>query len=772
MDRSLSSLEFDRWAILRLVGIEDLAIYDPDENGYLNHEEIWPSLPNNPNPEISIIIATHNKLGYLFNCLQTIKICCKSLEEKYEIIVVDDGSTDEASRCLFEIQGIRLHRLDNNVGYLKANNAGARLAKGEYIVLLNNDTLVTPGWLDALIETLRQDDDVGAVGSKLVHPTGELQEAGSIIWNDGRIWNYGRSEDPLKAEYQYAREVDYCSGASLAIKRSSLRPSGLYDEQFAPAYYEDVDLCLYLQSVGKAVIYQPRSVVVHYEGVSRNVSHAGVMRLVEANREKLVKKWKHELSGHLPPDPINVAKASTRKGNRRLRLTETSPNNSSGIAYRTTLILSRSVEVIRTQGLRCFLNQTREKLARREFSVFQPVVTIDMLSRSVPSAQVETRALPSQSLATRSTLIFGANLSGYFRGRFGLGASGRAFAEALELARIPHSLNNLESPHHRSAFAFDAPFSKANPYAINIVHVNADHANLFFHEAGPGYSRRKYNIGIWYWELSRFPKIWSTSFRFYNELWSTSSFTTKALSEVTTLPVVKIRYPLFRLKAKSYSESRKRFPFTDDKCIFLFIFDFHSVIDRKNPQGLLNAFRKAFDRTDKALLVLNYINGNANPKGVRLVQKMTKGLSVEILDGHLSQDDYLALMSASDCYVSLHRSEGFGVPMAEAMSLGKPVIATGYSGNMDFMNSNNSLIVGYELKELEKDYGPYKKGNVWAEPDVEQAAQHMRWVYANREKANSIGARAEKEIKETLNPEVAAEEIRRRLECIFSQSFN
>jgi GT2 family glycosyltransferase len=748
-----------------------LDLYDPTENVYLEHRESWPSFKSSLNPEISIILTTHNKLGYLFNSMQTIKACCEPQDRKYEVIVVDDGSTDEASRFLREIQGIRLQRLDEKVGYFKANNAGARLARGEYLVLLNNDTLVTPGWLDALIETFREEDDVGAVGSKLVHSTGELQEAGSILWNDGHVWNYGRSDNPSRAVYQSVREVDYCSAASLAIRRAFLRPSGLYDEQFSPAYYEDVDLCLYIQSRGKKVIYQPSSVVIHYGGASWEAPHAEVMAQVEANREKLVKKWKQDLLGRLPPTPINVEIARTREGNRKLGLTEIVFKKFSGITSRTTLMVRRSIEVVQTEGLRSFLNQTKEKLARREFKIVQAADAPDTFSGFVfTKHEDKSRASSSPSLATNLTFTFGANLSGYFTGRFGLGTSGRAFARVLRLAGIPHSLNNLVVPAHGSNFVFDAPTSEANPYLINIIHAGADATNLFFHKVGPDYSRGKYNIGIWYWELSRFPKIWSDLFKFYNELWVTSSFMAEALSRATKLPVVKVRYPLFMPQEKSYSESRRRFLFNDDEFVFLFMFDFYSVLERKNPQGLLNAFGKAFDRTDKALLVLNYINGNANPKGVQLLQKMSKDLNIKILDGPLSQDDYFALISAADCYVSLHRAEGFGVPMAEAMSFGKPVIATSYSGNMEFMNSNNSLLVRYDLKELNKNYGPYRKGNVWAEPDIEQAAQLMRWVYENRKEGNSIGARAQKEIKETLNPKLAAEEIRRRLECIFSQS--
>jgi glycosyltransferase involved in cell wall biosynthesis len=152
-----------------------------------------------------------------------------------------------------------------------------------------------------------------------------------------------------------------------------------------------------------------------------------------------------------------------------------------------------------------------------------------------------------------------------------------------------------------------------------------------------------------------------------------------------------------------------------------------------------------------------------------MLEDASANLNVKILSRHLSDQEYLSILAACDCYVSLHRSEGLGLPMAEAMYLAKPVIATAYGGNSDFMNANNSLPLRYELVELDKDYGPYEKGNVWAEPDVAQAAELMRWVYENRELAKRIGQRAAIDIRESMNPTKASHEIRTRLEQVYSK---
>jgi glycosyltransferase involved in cell wall biosynthesis len=423
-------------------------------------------------------------------------------------------------------------------------------------------------------------------------------------------------------------------------------------------------------------------------------------------------------------------------------------------------MVRRSLAVIGNQGLRVFVRLAFIGIRKRPFFRYEFGPAVNQRSAAEPL----TVPLQAQKEAQ-----FGANLAGFFTGQFGIASSSRAFADALKFAEVPHVLNNIVAEIHGERRKISSIPARTNPYAINLVHVNADLAEHFFDSNGPLYSEGKYNIGIWYWELSKFPARWLPAFRFYDEIWATSSFTRDCLSRISPVPVVKIRYPLFLDTDIVDSKARKKLDLAEDLYVFLFMFDFGGIFERKNPLAVVKAFGLSFGRDERALLVLNHINSWFNPAAAKILRRASSGLNVTIIDRHLSERDYLSLLAASDCYVSLHRSEGLGLTMAEAMFLGKPVIATAYSGNMDFMNVNNSLLVEYELAELKKDYGPYEKGNVWAEPDIEHAAELMRWVYDNPDKAGTMGKRASSDIRQYMNPTLASQGIRERLVYIYER---
>lgn len=375
---------------------------------------------------------------------------------------------------------------------------------------------------------------------------------------------------------------------------------------------------------------------------------------------------------------------------------------------------------------------------------------------------------PSTDLAmsfdeTGGTESFGINIAGYITSESGIGEAVRADIRAVAEAGVPHSLINLRSPSRQGDRTYEI-FSENNPYFFNLVHVNADQVPAFFRQKGEEYFRGKYNIGFWYWELDRFPDEWLDRFQYFNEIWVASSFCQDAIAKVSPVPVVKV--PPSVVVDRFKQGSRASFGLKEDEFIFLSIFDFLSFFERKNPLATLLAFKKAFGTDDKACLVLKCSNSDKNPSARDKIFEAAKKLNVKIIDDYLDKDDVHTLMSLSDCYISLHRSEGFGLPLAESMYLGKPVIATGYSSNTDFMNLNNSFPVKYRLKEIEEDIGPYKKGNIWAEPDVEHAAELMRLVYENRELAMKTGKTAQEDIKRLLSPEATGKIIAARLESI------
>lgn len=255
------------------------------------------NFPEHLNPEISIIIPVYNNTLYTFTCLKSIHE--NSEENSYEVIVVDDASTDDTAKMLSNINGITVIRNHENKGFIYSSNTGVNAAKGSYIVLLNNDTIVTRDWLNALKETFEHFPDAGLVGAKLIYPDGRLQEAGGIVWQDASAWNYGRFDDPGKPEYSYCRAVDYCSGACLMIQREEFVNLGLFDDYYTPAYYEDTDLAFRVRKAGKKVYYQPGATVVHFEGISSGTDVSqGTKQYQVINRKKFYDRWQDTLKSH------------------------------------------------------------------------------------------------------------------------------------------------------------------------------------------------------------------------------------------------------------------------------------------------------------------------------------------------------------------------------------------------------------------------------------------------------------------------------------------
>ncbi|HSU05842.1 MAG TPA: glycosyltransferase [Acetobacteraceae bacterium] len=254
-----------------------------------------------PAPVVSIIITSYGKVDYTLRCLAS--IAAWPPDAAVEIIVIDDASNDPELVHLELVRGIRLVINPTNLGYLRSCNVAARLARGEFVLLLNNDTQVRPGWLDSLAALLAARPDAAAAGSMLIYPDGRLQEAGGIIWNDGSGWNFGRDDDADKPAYNYVREVDYCSAASLMVRRAVFEQLGGFDEAFVPAYCEDSDLAFRMRARGWKVLYQPRSRVVHLEGVSHGTdTGSGIKRHQIINQRRFVQRWAGTLAhGHSAP---------------------------------------------------------------------------------------------------------------------------------------------------------------------------------------------------------------------------------------------------------------------------------------------------------------------------------------------------------------------------------------------------------------------------------------------------------------------------------------
>jgi GT2 family glycosyltransferase len=250
-------------------------------------------------PRATIIVPTYGKPLLTYTCLKSIHT--STSPGSFEVIVVDDASPEIAADALGVVTGVRFVRNETNLGFVGSCNKAAALARGSTLVFLNNDTIVTPGWLEALTGVLGDDPEAGLVGAKLIYPDGRLQEAGGILWSDGSAWNYGRGDDPDRPEYNYLREVDYCSGACIAVDRALFETIGGLDARFAPAYGEDSDLAFAVRRAGRKVFYQPLATVVHFEGVTSGTDlGSGIKRYQTLHQSVFLEKWRKELAQHRP----------------------------------------------------------------------------------------------------------------------------------------------------------------------------------------------------------------------------------------------------------------------------------------------------------------------------------------------------------------------------------------------------------------------------------------------------------------------------------------
>ena len=358
---------------------------------------------------------------------------------------------------------------------------------------------------------------------------------------------------------------------------------------------------------------------------------------------------------------------------------------------------------------------------------------------------------------------FGINYVAYIRAQMGLGQGGRLIAKAIDKSEIPFLIidTKVGNPFNHNDMSWEHKIKKSPEYSINIYHINPEQMPPLQLSLPSDMSDKRYNIGIWLWELPDFPDEWCGAFSLVDEVWAPSVFNCESIRKKSPVPVSLIPYGI----EAEYDDKfdRDYFHLPRDKFLFLSMYDSNSTIQRKNPIGALKAFKKAFSPDDETAALVIKINNPKDEDILSINDEMSGYKNIYIIKETMSKTEVNSLIRDCDVFVSLHRAEGFGLVIAEAMRVGTPVIATNWSANVDFMNDKNSCPVKYELKEIGEDCFLYKAYQKWAEPDIDDAAEYMKKLLSNKDYYNSLKENAEEFIRSEFSVDKSAEAIKKRI---------
>ncbi len=695
-------------------------------------------------PVVSVCLDVFNYANYLPEAIESV---LRQTLSDFELIVVDDCSTDESfdiARTYAAQDGrIQVFRNDANLGMVVNRRACLNRATGEFVKWLHaDDFLCTPDALSIMAARLQECPSAALVAC----PTLPVGPDSLPRGNPASRFSSTKLLAGVSVIRRCLREQkNLVGGPSAVMFRRALSGRGFDESYFHAA---DLEMWFHLLEQGCfAYIEQP---LAAYRW------HA--LQQTEKDRQTLSQAhdWQALLDNYLTKSYIRIHKIereylaheAVRQAIRRCR----------AISHPEV-----AADRLQTHGAaRYHANQPWCFAWRKLHKVSTGALKL-----------IFSRDTPEETTRAASLKPMGVNVAGFFRGQYGIGESSRAYCRAVSESGLPFTLVNIDSKDHINRDTSIGQISNRNPYGVNLMTFSFDYARRFFRDRGKRFFKNRHNIAIWYWELERFPVRWHSNFEYYDEIWVPTAFCHKSIAAVSPIPVRQMTYPFYPIE--TVRADRTSLALSDQVFVFLFSFDFFSTLERKNPLAVIEAFRRAFEPASDVVLVLKSINSEHDPKGAEQVRRAIdglRGLRVIWIESHLTGTEMSSLFSQADCYVSLHRSEGLGLGMAQAMAMGKPVISTGYSGNLEFMNADNSLLVEYDLVELQESCGPasqpviYEKGGVWAEPHIDHAAALMRRVYSHREESKALGERARASIAVQLDPVKTQAEISERMHQI------
>jgi glycosyltransferase involved in cell wall biosynthesis len=410
------------------------------------------------------------------------------------------------------------------------------------------------------------------------------------------------------------------------------------------------------------------------------------------------------------------------------------------------------------------------------FGAHEMALPPDLMPPAPPGVDLTPQSRRAKRDARRKPLPRGprpdlsVEVTGLLTGTLGLGEAARGYVRALEAADIPVSTSTVDvrqfvslSPEVDETYARVeyTDLNSREPAGFGLICINADELPRFAESAGEGLLSGRPAIGVWAWETDHIPERWSSAFGLLDEIWVYSNYVAENLGRAAPIPVIRVPPPVTPPDPGDVELDLA----VPEGFQFLFMFDFFSTIQRKNPTGLIEAFRRAFEPGEGPRLVVKTINGVHRPDALEEVLWAARERpDVHVIDRSLNARERDALVARCDCYVSLHRSEGFGLTLAECMALGKPVIGTAFSGPIDFMTEENSYRVPYRMIQVGADCEIYPAEGTWADPDVAKAAELMRAVVEQPGEARAKGERARRDIERLYSAQAIGELIRARLE--------
>ena len=387
-----------------------------------------------------------------------------------------------------------------------------------------------------------------------------------------------------------------------------------------------------------------------------------------------------------------------------------------------------------------------------------------------PIYDFSRRDAPYATAFARRHTRLGLNIAGFLTADLGVGESARCMVRAADAAQLPTALIalKLNCKNRLGDATYATRLQDENPHGVNVVHLDPPASRDLDHHHGPTFRAGKYTIAYFAWELPEFPDAWVPNFEYYDEIWCPSDFTASAVALKSPVPVITMPHAIgFTPPTGTATALRQRFALPIEKFLFLTLFDLNSYAARKNPRAVIDAFRLSGLAGHHAALVIKVQNVTGNEADFAALQAAVADLpGTVLLTTTFARADIYALEAACDCFVSLHRSEGFGLAVAECMYLGKPVISTNWSATAEFVSHENGCPVRAPLIALDRNYGPYAKGSFWADPDPAHAAEWMHTLFTNRTLAAQLGTAAQATIRTRFAPAVIGARYRQRLESI------